>query len=143
GWDRRNQFYFQMLASLAAHFKFDVEAAFEKLPEPVQNIVLCGAKEKIPFSYLDERGRTLVKEHAFEGILPNLERRYRETDSLAVKEELAKFLNKRVCPACGGTRLRLEARHVRVAGRNIHELSSLPLGQAPPFFETVELRGSA
>src|SRR3989454_721861 len=81
GWDRRNQFYFQMLASLAAHFKFDVEAAFEKLPEPVQNIVLYGAKEKIPFSYLNEHGRTIVKEHAFEGILPNLERRYRETVS--------------------------------------------------------------
>ncbi len=142
GWDRRNQFYFQMLASLAAHFKFDVEAAFETLAEPVQNIVLCGAKEKIPFSYLDERGRTLVKEHAFEGILPNLERRYRETDSLAVREELAKYLNVKACPACGGTRLRTEARHVKVADKAIYEVSGIPLKQTLAFFEKLELSGA-
>src|SRR5713101_1810014 len=142
GWDRRNQFYFQMLASLAAHFKFDVEAAFEKLPEPVQNIVLYGAKEKIPFSYLDERGRTLVKEHAFEGILPNLERRYRETDSLVVREELAKYLNTKACPACGGTRLRTEARHVKVADKAIYEVSGIPLKQTLDFFGKLRLSGA-
>src|SRR6266852_1589309 len=109
GWDRRNQFYFQMLTSLAAHFGFDVETPFEKLPEPVQTLVLRGTQEKIPFSYLSERGRTVVKEHPFEGILPSLERRYKETDSLVVREELAKYLNTRVCPACEGTRLRPEA----------------------------------
>src|SRR5216117_426707 len=142
GWDRRNQFYFQMLASLAAHFKFDVEAAFEKLPEPVQNIVLCGAKEKIPFSYLDERGRTLVKEHAFEGILPSLERRYKETDSLVVREELAKYLNTRACPSCGGTRLRPAARHVKIDERAIFEVSAFPLKQALEFFRGLKLEGS-
>src|SRR6266536_246593 len=142
GWDRRNQFYFQMLASLAAHFKFDVEAAFEKLPEPVRNIVLCGAKEKISFSYLSERGHTVVKEHAFEGILPNLERRYRETDSLAVREELAKYLNVKACPACGGTRLRTEARHVKVAEKAIYEVSGIPLKQTLAFFEKLELSGA-
>src|SRR6266536_3082350 len=142
GWDRRNQFYFQMLASLAAHFKFDVEAAFETLAEPVQNIVLCGAKEKIPFSCLDERGRTIVKEHAFEGILPNLERRYRETDSLAVREELAKYLNVKACPTCGGTRLRTEARHVKVADKAIYEVSGIPLKQTLAFFEKLELSGA-
>src|SRR5437899_1146957 len=113
GWDRRNQFYFQMLTSLAAHFRFDVEAPFEKLPEPVQALVLHGTQEKIPFSYLSERGRTIVKEHAFEGILPSLERRYKETDSLAVREQLAKYLNAKACPACEGTRLRPETRPVK------------------------------
>jgi excinuclease ABC subunit A len=143
GWDRRNQFYFSMLTSLAQHFGFDVEAPFDTLPERAQQAVLQGSgEEKIAFRYPGEKGRHAVREHAFEGILPNLERRYRETDSVAVKEELAKYLNTRACPACDGTRLRLEARNVRVAGRNIHELSSMPLRQAQPFFEAMELPGA-
>jgi len=142
GWDRRNQFYFQMLTSLAAHFGFDVEAPFEKLPEPVQTLVLYGTQEKIPFSYLSERGRTIVKEHAFEGILPSLERRYKETDSLVVREELAKYLNAKACPACEGTRLRPEARHVKVDDRAIYEVSGLPLKQALEFFRQLKLEGS-
>ncbi len=143
GWDRRNQFYFSMLASLAQHYGFDVETPFEALPEKAQSVVLEGSgEEKIAFRYPGEKGRHAVKEHAFEGILPNLERRHRETDSLAVKEELAKYLNTRDCPECGGTRLRREARHVRVAGRNIHELSSMPLKEAQPFFEHLELPGA-
>src|SRR5204863_188736 len=141
GWDRRNQFYFQMLTSLAAHFRFDVEAPFEKLPEPVQTLVLHGTQEKIPFSYLSERGRTLVKEHAFEGILPSLERRYKETDSLVVREELAKYLNTKACPSCGGTRLRPEARHVKIDGRAIFEVSACPMKQALEFFRRLELSG--
>ena len=128
GWDRRNQFYFSMLVSLAQHYEFDVEAPFESLPESAQQVVLHGSgDEKIAFRYPGEKGRSAVKEHAFEGILPNLERRYRETDSVAVKEELAKYLNTRSCPECDGTRLRREARNVRVAGRTIHELSAMPL----------------
>ncbi len=142
GWDRRNQFYFQMLTSLAAHFRFDVEAPFEKLPEPVQTLVLHGTREKIPFSYLSERGRTVVKEHAFEGILPSLERRYKETDSLVVREELAKYLNTRPCPSCGGTRLRPEARHVRIDERAIFEVSAFPLKQALEFFRRLKLSGA-
>jgi len=142
GWDRRNQFYFQMLTSLAAHFGFDIEVPFEKLPEGVQTLVLQGSKEKIPFSYLSERGRTVVKEHAFEGILPNLERRYRETDSLVVREELAKFLNTKACPACEGTRLRLEARHVKVGGKPIYEVSAIPLKQELEFFRELKLEGA-
>ncbi len=142
GWDRRNQFYFQMLTSLAAHFGFDVETAFEKLPEPVQTLVLRGTQEKIPFSYLSERGRTVVKEHPFEGILPSLERRYKETDSLVVREELAKYLNNRACPACEGTRLRPEARHVKVGDRAIYEVSGLPLKQAVEFFRRLGLSGA-
>jgi excinuclease ABC subunit A len=142
GWDRRNQFYFQMLTSLAAHFGFDVEAPFEKLPEPIQTLVLHGTQEKIPFSYLSERGRTVVKEHAFEGILPSLERRYKETDSLVVREELAKYLNAKACPACGGARLRLEARHVRIDGHAIYEVSGLPLKQSLEFFRRLKLAGA-
>jgi excinuclease ABC subunit A len=143
GWDRRNQFYFSMLASLAQHYAFDVESPFESLPERAQAVVLEGSgDEKIAFRYPGEKGRTNVKEHAFEGIIPSLERRHRETESVAVKEELAKYLNQRACPECGGTRLRVEARNVRVAERTIHDLSSLPLRQAQPFFETLELEGS-
>src|SRR3989475_10924954 len=142
GWDRRNQFYFQMLTSLAAHFGFDVEAPFEKLPESVQTLVLYGTQEKIPFSYLSERGRTIVKEHAFEGILPSLERRYEETDSLVVREELAKYLNAKACPACEGTRLRPEGRHVKVDDPAIYEVSGLPLKQALEFFRQLKLEGS-
>ncbi|HKB73842.1 MAG TPA: excinuclease ABC subunit UvrA [Burkholderiales bacterium] len=142
GWDRRNQFYFQMLTSLAAHFRFDVEAPFEKLPEPVQTLVLYGAGEKIPFSYLSERGRTVVKEHAFEGILPSLERRYKETDSLVVREELAKYLNSKACPSCGGTRLRPEARHVKIDDRAIFEVSAFPMKEALEFFRRLKLEGA-
>jgi excinuclease ABC subunit A len=143
GWDRRNQFYFSMLASLAQHYGFDVEAPFEALPERAQKVVLEGSgDEKIAFRYPGEKGRPTIKEHAFEGIIPSLERRHRETESVAVKEELAKYLNTRACPECGGTRLRVEARNVRVAERTIHELSSLPLAQAQPFFDRLELEGA-
>jgi excinuclease ABC subunit A len=142
GWDRRNQFYFQMLTSLAAHFGFDVETPFEKLPESVQAVVLEGSKEKIAFSYLSERGRTVVKEHAFEGVLPNLERRYKETDSLVVREELAKFLNTKACPVCEGTRLRREARHVKVGDKAIYEVSAIPLKQELDFFRALRLEGA-
>ncbi|HXN15275.1 MAG TPA: excinuclease ABC subunit UvrA, partial [Usitatibacter sp.] len=143
GWDRRNQFYFSMLLSLAQHYGFDVDAPFESLPARAQEVVLYGSgEEKIAFRYPGEKGRHAVKEHAFEGILPNLERRYRETDSVAVKEELAKYLNTRACPECNGTRLRREARYVKVAGRTIHELSALPLKEAQPFFERLELAGA-
>ncbi len=143
GWDRRNQFYFTMLSALAQHYGFDVEAPFESLPERAQSVVLGGSgDELIAFRYPGEKGRSAVRQHAFEGILPNLERRYRETDSVAVREELAKYLNNRPCPDCGGTRLRVEARHVKVAGRTIHEVSSLPLRHAQPFFERLELPGA-
>jgi excinuclease ABC subunit A len=142
GWDRRNQFYFQMLTSLAAHFGFDVEAPFEKLPESVRTLVLYGSAEKIRFSYLSERGRTVMKEHAFEGVLPSLERRYEETDSLVVREELAKYLNTKACPDCEGTRLRPEARNVKVGDRAIYEVSAVPLKQELEFFRGLKLEGA-
>ncbi|HWN30882.1 MAG TPA: excinuclease ABC subunit UvrA, partial [Burkholderiales bacterium] len=143
GWDRRNQFYFQMLASLASHYHFNLEDPFEKLPEPVQEVVLNGSgREKIKFAYLGERGNNYQREHAFEGIIPNLERRYRETDSLVVREELAKYLNSQPCPLCQGTRLRREARYVRVASQTIYEISAMPLKKTVQFFEGLNLSGA-
>jgi excinuclease ABC subunit A len=142
GWDRRNQFYFQMLQCLAAHYGFDLETTFNALPQPVQEAVLHGSgRDKIRFIYVGERGNKFVREHAFEGVIPNLERRYRETDSVVVREELAKYLNTQACPECHGTRLRREACHVTVAGRSIYEISMLPLAQAVRFFETIALTG--
>ncbi|MEO7760347.1 MAG: excinuclease ABC subunit UvrA, partial [Casimicrobiaceae bacterium] len=146
GWDRRNQFYFSMLQSLSSHYQFDLDKPFEKLPEKIGNAILYGSgSEKIPFQYINERGRTSVREHAFEGIIPNLERRYRETDSVMVREELSKYLNNKPCPDCLGTRLRREARHVKVGPpdnqKSIFELSHLPLKEAQAFFSAVELAG--
>lgn len=142
GWDRRNQFYYQMLDSLAKYYDFDLERPFESLPEKIQGIVLYGSgKEEIPFSYFNERGKPTLREHAFEGVVNNFERRYKETTSPAVREELAKHLNTCVCPECKGTRLRLEARNVRIADRAIYELSALPLKQALTFFQQVQLPG--
>jgi excinuclease ABC subunit A len=143
GWDRRNQFYFQMLASLAEHYKFDLDTTFEKLPEQIQHILLHGSgKEEIAFKYLNERGLFYQKTHPFEGILNNLQRRYHETDSQTVREELAKYLNSQTCPDCIGTRLRKEARHVKVGNKNIHEVCEVPLKQALTFFDNIELTGA-
>ena len=143
GWDKRNQFYFQMLVSLATHYNFDVETPFEKLSEEVQNVLLNGsAREQIAFRYLNERGTFFGKTHTFEGILNNLQRRYRESDSSAVRDELAKYINAATCPDCSGTRLRREARHVKVGGKNIHQICEIPLKQALTFFEDIKLVGA-
>ena len=147
GWDRRNQFYFQMLSSLAKYYQFDVEVPFEKLSEKSQQAVLYGSgKEKIPFAYINERGRTAIREHTFEGVVPNLQRRYRETDSMAVKEELAKFINEKECPSCHGARLRVEARFVKVGTgsqeRAIYQVAAKPLRDTLDFFETLKLKGA-
>ncbi|WP_334108159.1 excinuclease ABC subunit UvrA [Methylobacillus sp.] len=142
GWDKRNQFYFQLLQSLAQHYGFDLDTAFESLSADAQQVLLHGSgKEVITFQYLNERGKLYEKAHTFEGIINNLQRRYHETDSSTVREELAKYLNSQPCPACEGTRLRREARHVKVAGRNIHEICEAPLRQALHFFEHIELSG--
>ncbi len=143
GWDRRNQFYYQMLDSLSKHYDFELERPFESLPEKIQQILLYGSgKDKISFRYLNERGNAARREHVFEGIINNLERRYKETESPTVREELAKYLNSCPCPECKGTRLRLEARHVRVADRAIFELSALPLKRALTFFQNIVMPGS-
>jgi excinuclease ABC subunit A len=146
GWDRRNQFYFQLLQSLAKHVGFEVDKPFDKLPERVQSIILYGSgDEKIAFTYLTERGKPMTREHAFEGIVPNLERRYRETDSVMVREELAKYLNNKPCPECNGTRLKREARNVKVGddadARPIYEISAMPLKDASRYFSRLKLPG--
>ena len=147
GWDRRNQFYFQMLQNLAEHYGFDLDQPFESLPDSAQQVVLYGSgRQTVPFTYINERGRAVVREHTFEGVVPNLQRRYRETDSMAVKEELAKFINQKTCPECGGARLRVEARHVKVGSgrqqRAIFEIAALPLRDTLHFFETLKLTGA-
>ncbi len=141
-WDRRNQFYFQLLTSLAEHYQFDLETPFEHLNESIRNIILHGSgKEKIHFTYLTESGRKQQETHAFEGIIPNLTRRYKETESQTVREELAKYLNAQTCPECQGTRLCKAARHVHVAGQAIYQISALPLKTAKQFFDQLELPG--
>ena len=147
GWDRRNQFYFQMLSSLAKFYEFDVDMPFDSLPAKAQQVVLYGSgKEKVPFAYVNERGRTVIKEHTFEGVVHNLQRRYRETDSMAVKEELAKFINEKQCPSCEGARLRVEARHVKVGTgmqqRAIFQIAAMPLRETLHFFEHLKLKGA-
>ena len=142
GWDKRNQFYFQMLVSLAAHYDFDVDTPFEQLPEEVRNVVLFGSgRQVIRFRYLNEKGTRFDRDHTFEGIIPNLERRYKETDSVAVREELAKCISNSSCPHCAGTRLRTEARHVRVGEKTLHDISRLPLGEARNYFNLLQLTG--
>ena len=142
GWDRRNAFTFQMLTDLSKHYGFDIDTPFDSLTEAVQEVVLQGSgRDKIAFRYPGERNRTVVREHAFEGVIPGLERRYKETDSQLVREELAKLRNNKPCPSCEGTRLRREARNVKVAGHTIYELSALPLRDAHRLFDELQLTG--
>jgi excinuclease ABC subunit A len=142
GWDRRNAYYFQLIQSLARHTKFDIEAPFDSLPEKIRNLVLFGSdEEQIEFKYLDGKGGTVKRKHTFEGIVRNLERRYKETESSTVREELAKYRSARACPECGGTRLNRAARNVFVAGRSVPEVSSLSVERAIEFFSTLELPG--
>ena len=143
GWDRRNHFYYSMLQSLAQHYRFDIEQPWEALDERVQRVILYGSgSEAIAFHYPGERGRAAVKQHPFEGVVPNLERRYRETDSLAVREELAKLIALQTCPECAGARLRREARHVRLAEHSLHDISRWPLGRTAAFFRALKLAGA-
>ncbi|MEW6691170.1 MAG: excinuclease ABC subunit UvrA, partial [Pseudomonadota bacterium] len=143
GWDRRNAFYFHMLESLAKHYKFDLDAPFEKLPKKARDVILHGSgDELISFTYLGEQGLRSKRKHAFEGVLPNIERRYRESESMAVREELAKFLSSQPCESCEGSRLKREARHVFVEGKALHELTRLPVEAALEFFRGLRLTGS-
>ncbi len=141
GWDRRNGYYFQMLQSLAAHFDFDVEQPFGELEPRVQDVILNGSPEEVQFSYRNERGDQRVQTHPFEGILPNLKRRYRETESSMVREELAKFLSDQPCQSCGGDRLNEAARHVFVDELNLAHIARMPIGEALDLFENLDLPG--
>lgn len=142
GWDKRNTFYFQMIQSLAHHYNFDIDTPFSQLTEKIQNIILYGSgKEQIEFTYLSERG-SHTRNHPFEGIIPNLERRYRETDSTTVREELTQYQSHRACPACGGARLRTEARYVYVGGKPLQVINSWPLTTTLDFFQNLNLEGN-
>ena len=142
GWDRRNAWYFQMISSLARHYGFDVETPFQDLDKKIQKIILYGSgREQIEFTYLNDRGHQYTRKHPFEGIIHNMQRRYRETESSAVREELGKYLSSHPCKACHGTRLNEQARHVFVAGRNLPEISAMPIGEALTFFEQLDLPG--
>lgn len=143
GWDRRNQFYFQMLSSIATHYNFKIDMPFENLPNYIQQVILHGSgKEQLPFKYLDKSGKVYEKAHAFEGIINNFQRRYHESDSQTVRDELAKYLNMQDCPSCAGTRLRQEARFVKVGEKNIHEICEYPLKKALIHFEQLQLEGA-
>ena len=142
GWDRKTTYYYQMIQSLASHYEFDIETAFEELSEKLQKVVLFGSgKEKIDFFYENTRGMQIKKLHRFEGVLPNLERRYHETESNAVREELTKFLNSQPCPDCDGTRLNRSARHVFICERSLPEITNLSVGHAREFFDSMEIDG--
>ena len=142
GWDRKTTYYYQMIQSLAAHYDFDLETPFNELTQKLRDIVLFGSGgEKIEFYYENSRGMQVKKRHRFEGVIPNLERRYRETESGAVREELAKFLNSQACPDCGGTRLNRAARHVFITDLPLPEISAMSVGQAVEFFDRLQLEG--
>lgn len=142
GWDRRNSHYFQMIQSLAAHYDFDVEAPFESLKQELQDIILYGSgEEEIAFKYVNEKGRSVTKKHAFEGIIPNMDRRYNQTDSHLVRDELSKYLSEQRCESCHGDRLNTQARHVFVNDRNLPSLTSISIKQSLTFFEDLELQG--
>ena len=142
GWDRKTTYYFQMIQSLAAHYKFDIETPFSELPEKLRQIVLFGSgKEKIEFQYDNSRGMKIQQKHRFEGVIPNLDRRYRETESTAVREELTRFLNSQVCPECDGTRLNRSARNVFIADLALPQISDMSVGHARNFFDSLALEG--
>jgi excinuclease ABC subunit A len=142
GWDQRNAYYFQLISSLADHYGFEVDTPFDELPEKIRKIILYGSgRETIEFQYVTERSGFTIRRHAFEGIIPNMERRYRETESNVVRDELAKYLSTQPCPDCEGTRLNRSARHVYVAGQTLPTLAALPVGHAQKFFGELTLPG--
>jgi excinuclease ABC subunit A len=142
GWDRRNVYYFHMLTSLAEHYGFSIDTPFESLSKKHRDIILNGSgKQEICFSYVNDRGDVFQRTHPFEGIIPNMERRYRDTESQSVREELVKFLSTQPCPSCDGTRLCRDARHVFVDGRTLPEITSLPVGDAQHYFDGLNLPG--
>jgi excinuclease ABC subunit A len=142
GWDRKTTYYYQMIQSLASHYDFDLETPFSELPKKLQDVVLYGSGgEKIEFYYENSRGMQIKNRHRFEGVIPNLERRYHETESGAVREELAKFLNSQGCPDCGGTRLNRAARHVFITDLSLPQISNMSVGHARAFFDNLALDG--
>lgn len=142
GWDRRNFYYHQMLTSLARHYHFDIETPFNQLPRKIQELVLNGSgKEEIEFQYINDRGDVVVRHHVFEGVLNNMARRYKETESMSVREELAKYISDRPCQACHGSRLKEEARHVFIGETTLPQISEMSIGQALNYFAQLNFTG--
>ncbi|MCT8818332.1 excinuclease ABC subunit UvrA, partial [Glaesserella parasuis] len=141
GWDRRSFYYFGLLKSVAKHYDFDIEMPFNQLPKKIQNIILNGSKDEIEFVYVNDRGDSVKRVHTFEGVLNNMARRYKETESNAVREELAKYINNRVCTDCEGSRLRREARYVFLEKTNLPMVSEKSIGESLEFFEGLHLSG--
>lgn len=142
GWDRRNFYYYQMLTSLAKHYDFDIDTPFAQLPEKIKQLILQGSgKEEIEFQYVNDRGDIVVRRHRFEGILNNMARRYKETESMSVREELAKNISTRPCVQCQGSRLRPEARHVFIDQTNLPAIAEMSIGEALDFFNGLRLQG--
>lgn len=142
GWDQRNNYYFQMIQSLANHYGFDIERPFKKLAKRHREIILNGSKgEEIAFTYTNDRGAIYHRSHSFEGILPNMERRFRDTESSAVREELAKYMTTSSCPDCNGTRLNHASRHVFIDNQSLPDVTALPIGDAQQFFSSLKLEG--
>jgi excinuclease ABC subunit A len=142
GWDRRNSYYFHFLTSLAEHYKFDINTPFNELPQKTQQIILNGSgSETIDFQHTNEKGHLSIRNHTFEGVLPNFERRYKETESEFIREELSKFIAQQSCKSCHGTRLREEARHVYINETNLPTITALSIGNAFLFFQTLKLVG--
>ncbi|MDX1303781.1 excinuclease ABC subunit UvrA [Photobacterium sp.] len=142
GWDKRNFYYFQMLKSMAEHYGFDVEAPYDELPKKIRTVILSGSgKTDIEFKYINDRGDITVRRHPFEGILNNMERRYRETESNSVREELAKFVSTKPCSSCHGSRLRQEARHVFITETNLPQICEMSISEALNFFNNLALVG--
>lgn len=142
GWDRRNAYYFNLLQCLAKHYRFSLDEAFENLPKKIQEIILYGSKnEEIEFTYLTARGKVVHKQHAFEGVIPIMERRYEETDLNSVREDIACYFNYQDCPSCEGTRLREEARYVFIESLSLPQVSAMAIKNAYTFFQTLNLPG--
>lgn len=143
GWDRRSVYYFHMLGSLASHYGFDIDTPFEQLDKKFQNIILHGSgKEEIQFSYINDRGDIYQRTHTFEGIIPNFERRYRETESQTIRDDLSKYVSIQSCPSCKGSRLNEAARHVFIDDKTISDITELPIGEAYDYFSSLELQGA-
>lgn len=141
-WDKRNVYYFHMLTSLAAHYGFDVDTPWNQLSDEHRRAILFGSgEEELDFSYINERGDLSQRRHTFEGVLPNMERRYRDTESSMVREELAKYMSTQPCPDCGGARLRVEARHVFVDERTLPEITDMPVGESAEYFKQLTFTG--
>ena len=142
GWDRRNVYYFHLLRSLSQHYGFDMDKPFDKLSQKHRDIILYGSgSEEIEFSYVNDRGTVFKRRHVFEGVIPNMDRRYRETESSSVRDELAKYVSTAACKACEGTRLCEDARNVYVDGRTLPSITAMPVGDAEAYFNALELSG--